>query len=141
MTGGPFGRSLVTGMLRQLILIDPDRTREDSLASICEEEFDLSVFPTVERALQEIPGLRPHGIIVIDDDRPEGIIQALRASETSRNLPIVVVSADLSPEREAQAFRAGADDFISKGSDPDVIRGRVLGSLRQSFVVRRLESR
>ena len=128
-------------MLRQLILIDPDHTREDSIAAICEEDFDLSVFPSVERAIDEIPGLRPHGIIVIDDEQPEGIIRALRASEPAKNLPIVVVSAESSAEREAQAFQAGADDYICKASTPEVIRGRVLGSLRQSFVVRRLESR
>jgi len=128
-------------MLRNLILIDRARRREESLQSLLRGEFDLRVFPDARKAIEEIRTLRPHGVIVIDDDEPGGALELLRRSEISKELPLIVVGPDSDPRREVDAFQHGADDYLTKDSEPEIFKARVLGILRQSFIVRRLESR
>jgi len=128
-------------MLRRLILIDQARTRKESLEALLQEDFDVLTFQSLDRALEEIRDLRPHGIIIIDDDQPEGILRALRSIEVSKELPLIVVSDKVSANKEVAAFQAGADDFISKESDPTVFKARLVGILRQSYIVKRLKSK
>jgi two-component system sensor histidine kinase/response regulator len=128
-------------MLRRLVLIDRARSRQESLEALLQADFDLLFFQSFERALEEIRDLRPHGIIIIDDDQPEDILRSLRSIEASKELPLIVVGGPASPLKEVSAFNAGADDFISKESDPTVLKARLLGILRQSYVVKRLKSK
>src|SRR2546422_3677797 len=112
-----------------------------SLEALLKEEFDLLCFRSVDQALDDIRDLRPHGIIIIDNDQPEETLRSLRALEVSKELPLIVMGAGPSPEREVAAFQAGADDFISKESNPNVLKARLVGILRQSFTVKRLRSK
>jgi signal transduction histidine kinase len=128
-------------MLRRLVLIDRARTPQESVEVLLQKDFDLLTFNSLERAMEEITDLRPHVIIIIDDEQPEGILRTLRAIEISSELPLIVVAGDANPEREVSAFQAGADDFISKDSEPTVLKARILGILRQSYVVKRLKSK
>ncbi len=128
-------------MLRRLVLIDRARTRQESIEALLQKDFDLLTFHSMERALEELNDLRPHGIIIIDDEHPEEILRSLRSIEISRDLPLIVVANEASPEREVSAFHAGADHFISKDSVPSVFKARILGILRQSYVVKQLRSK
>jgi signal transduction histidine kinase len=128
-------------MLRRLVLIDRARTRQESIEALLQKDFDLLTFHSMERAMEELNDLRPHGIIIIDDEHPEEILRSLRSVEISRDLPLIVVANEASPEREVSAFHAGADHFISKDSVPSVFKARILGILRQSYVVKRLRSK
>ena len=128
-------------MLRRLILIDRGRARKGSLETLLKDDFDLQICPSVDQAIPEIHHLRPHGIIVIDDEQPADILQALRGDESCKELPMIVVGSGSSRSKEVAAFEAGADDFITKESDPAVLKARVLGILRQSYLVKKLESK
>src|SRR5262245_51571986 len=97
-------------MLRRLILIDRGRSPKESLEALLKDDFDLQICPSVEQALPEIQHLRPHGIIVIDDEQPADILQALRDDDSSKDLPMIVVASGDSRSREVAAFEAGADD-------------------------------
>src|SRR5688500_8395388 len=128
-------------MLRRLVLIDRARTRQESLEALLQKDFDLLIFHSLDRAMEGITDLRPHGIIIIDDDQPEEILRALRKTEISQDLPLIVVSNEANPDREVSAFHAGADHVISKDSVPGILKARILGILRQSYVVKLLRSK
>jgi two-component system, cell cycle response regulator DivK len=49
------------------------------------------------------------------------LIRELRASERTRHVPIVVVSAAVRESDREEARRAGCDAFLAKPVDPDVI--------------------
>src|SRR6185503_16018218 len=128
-------------MLRRLVLIDRARTRQESIESILQKDFDLLTFHSLERAMEELHDLRPHGIIIIDDEHPDEVLRSLRSIEISKDLPLIVVGDQGNPEREVSAFHAGADHFISKDSVPSIFKARIMGILRQSYVVKRLRSK
>jgi diguanylate cyclase (GGDEF)-like protein len=61
------------------------------------------------------------------------VCAALRASETTRDIPIIFVTALKTPEDETRALDAGAADFISKPVNAAVVRARVRTQLTVKF--------
>jgi two-component system sensor histidine kinase RpfC len=61
----------------------------------------------------------PHGVVILDRNMPVlgGIeaLQALRAMTQARErLPVIILSADVTPEARREALEAGADAFLPK---------------------------
>ena len=52
-------------------------------------------------------------------------MQRIRANPQWANIPIIFLTADNSPETEAQCFDDGADEFIAKPFVPQVMQNRV----------------
>lgn len=61
------------------------------------------------------------------------VCAALRASEITRDIPIIFVTALKTPEDETRALDAGAADFISKPVNAAVVRARVRTQLTVKF--------
>lgn len=61
------------------------------------------------------------------------VCAALRASEITRDIPIIFVTALKTPEDETRALDAGAADFISKPVNTAVVRARVRTQLTVKF--------
>lgn len=84
-------------------------------------------------------------VLLLDVEMPEvdglELTRAVRAREAWRDLPIVVVTAFLSPERRAALFRAGANDVVPKPVQPDELRSRVVNQLERLRTHRILEDR
>ena len=49
------------------------------------------------------------------------ICRALKSSEKTSQIPVIIVTARVTAENRMQSFRAGADDFIPKPYRPDEI--------------------
>jgi CheY-like chemotaxis protein len=81
-----------------------------------------------ERIASELPDA-----IVLDLQLPRTdgwqLMRELKASERTRSIPIIVVSACVMPAERAAAEEAGCDEFLSKPVDPaaivDAIQRRV----------------
>jgi signal transduction histidine kinase len=128
-------------MPRTLVLLDRGCPRKVSVQAILKDEFEVRSFQDLEAALEDMGNLRPHGIIVLDGELPLDILRSLRGSEVARNLPMVVVGSCPTPEEEAEVLRAGAEDFISEDSAPEVFRARILTAIRLGHTIRRLEAK
>jgi diguanylate cyclase (GGDEF)-like protein len=84
-------------------------------------------------------------VILLDAMMPDmdgyAVLQALRASAVTRDIPVIFVTALKTPEDETRALDAGAADFITKPVNASVVRARVRTQLtvkRQSDALRRL---
>ena len=128
-------------MLNRLILVDRACSRKDSLQNILKEDFDLDTFSDAVKAIEGMRGLPPHGIIIVDEEHPSDTLRTFREAEVARDLPIIVVATDPTPEKEVAAFEAGADEFLSKDSDPRVFKIRILGIIRQIYTLKQLKSK
>jgi two-component system cell cycle response regulator len=58
------------------------------------------------------------------------VLQALRGDPATRSIPVVIFSACRDAPARAAAFRAGADDFISKPVDDQTLLARIRSFLR-----------
>jgi len=62
----------------------------------------------------------------------------LRQDPTTEGIPVVMLTARAGPEHEIEGLEAGADDYVTKPFDADVLRARVAGMIE---VRRRLRRR
>lgn len=90
-------------------LIEAIIRRNKSLRLYCVE--------TLLAAKQLIDGIQPH-VVLLDLNLPDGsgetLITFLRASQDFANTPIIVLSADASPETIARTLELGASDYLVK---------------------------
>ena len=72
-------------------------------------------------------------LILLDLHLPDtngfGVLRALRADPATASIPVVVVSADATPDQRARHLTAGADRYIEKPIDPGELIGAVLDGL------------
>jgi len=81
-----------------------------------------------ELALERLSELRPD-IIFVDLQLPgiDGfeLCAKMRAEPTTRGIPVVVISGKAVADREAKSLRVGADAFLAKPTNPEILLGVV----------------
>ena len=79
-------------------------------------------------------------LILLDYNLPDGdgidVCAKLRANPTTRNIPIILVSADQSRDARLRALERGADDFLCKPLDEAHLLSRIRVLLRHSAIER-----
>lgn len=60
------------------------------------------------------------------------VLATLRGSAPTREIPVVIVSARTLSADRIRAFEAGADEYVSKPFDPDVLLRVLEGACQQS---------
>jgi type IV pilus assembly protein PilB len=85
----------------------------------------------LEMAIREIPDL-----VVTDYDMPgmdgASMVKALRASRTTCNIAVLMLTGEVGVEKETQALEAGVDDYIQKPVEPKRLAARVKALLARS---------
>lgn len=80
---------------------------------------------------------RQPDLVLLDVEMPDmdgfQVLQALKAEEVTRNIPVIFVTAHTSTEMETRCLQAGAVDFISKPINPSVVKARVYTHLKLKF--------
>jgi len=83
----------------------------------------------LQMALSEKPDL-----MIVDKSMPEmdgfSLIRALRESAVGRGIYILLLTSQNDDHQLVEAFAAGADDFLSKPPQPNVLLGRLLAGQR-----------
>lgn len=135
--GKPYDQSLVIRRARELTSRAPESTGirllviEDSLTYAAyitdllrKQGYDVLTAITGEEGLAVAGKERPNAILV--DSRLPGIagpdvIRQIRQDAALRRTPTLVLTASPDPDDEIRALKAGADSFLRKGQDPNVI--------------------
>jgi DNA-binding response OmpR family regulator len=73
-------------------------------------------------------------LIIVDVQMPRmdgwEVCRALREDPLLREIPVIFLTAEKSPDAEVGGFELGADDYVTKPFDVDVLRARVGAALR-----------
>jgi CheY-like chemotaxis protein len=107
------------GASRTVIYVEdnPNNTRLVQHLLAQREYLDLYCTDTGAKALEAARLLRP-SLILLDLHLPDmaglTVIERLKQDQATRNVPIVVLSADARPEMHRSALRAGALRFVAK---------------------------
>jgi two-component system NtrC family sensor kinase len=124
-------------MEKQLILIVEDSaTQALKLQHVLEQEgFPTLCAYTGEEALEEINRRLP-SLIIVDYHLPgiqgDELCRQIHMDVTTRSIPILMLTADETAATEMHGLESGADDFVSKSEDPEILLLRVHNLLRKS---------
>jgi two-component system chemotaxis response regulator CheY len=106
-----------------VLAVDDSRTIRDMLRlTLTEAGFTTHLAEDGQHGLEVLEGIEPDAIIT-DINMPRldgfGFIDAVRQTEKHRNVPILVLTTESSPDLKARARDAGATGWIVKPFDPE----------------------
>jgi len=113
---------------RKILIVDDDEAILRLLKDLLRREYLLAEAATGEESLRMLPSFRPD--LVILDIMMRGIdghetCRRIRSSPFGHGVQVMMVSARSSREEQAQAYGAGADDYVVKPFDPHELCSRV----------------
>jgi DNA-binding response OmpR family regulator len=120
-------------MLRNILLCDDDALLRRSLAFHLEQAgYHVHTAATAEEALEFIR-INPPDLAILDIGLPgmDGL-DALRELKAQHNLPVIFLTARRRELDEVLGLELGADDYITKPFDVDVVLAHVKAVLRRT---------
>jgi two-component system NtrC family sensor kinase len=146
--GKPYDRAQVVSRARELmrlakpavrekplvLMIDDSATFREAMREVLEAAgYDLAQAATGEEGLRRAADLRPD-VLIVDGVLPgmEGVdvIRNIRSDAALRRTPCLLLTATLERKDELRALEAGADLFVYKDEDRDVILAKLTVLLR-----------
>ncbi|MBI5201546.1 MAG: Flp pilus assembly complex ATPase component TadA [Elusimicrobia bacterium] len=120
---------------RVLIVDDNEDNRAVARATLLVDELDIVEAEGGRQAVKEIARRKPD-LVLLDLMMPEmdglAVVRHLRGEMGLGDLPIMVLTALGEAESQARALELGADDYLSKPFNPQVLRARVKALFRRS---------
>ena len=80
-------------------------------------------------------GATPVDMIITDWNMPEmsgvDFIRAVRANDSTKHLPVLMVTTNAAQDDIVEAMRAGVNNYVVKPFTPDTIREKIQAALKQ----------
>ena len=126
--------------MKHLLIVDDELGSRESLRTIFEKEYDLSLAVCADEATQLLSKTRVD-LVLLDVMMPDrdGIALLKDIQEMYPDVPVVMVSASTSVQPVIEAIRFGANDYVTKPFDVQAIRHTVSRALESSALQRRVE--
>ena len=111
-----------------ILIVDDDKLNLMTAHKILEPFFTVT---SLEHGKDALEYVAHHfvDLILLDIHMPvmDGfqVIEALKASDATRDIPVIFLTADSDSEAELAGFKAGAMDFIRKPFIPDIMLERI----------------
>lgn len=121
---------------RVLAVGDDDWFVESTREACAEAQHDLRFARTGAEAINELAADRNDLLLVdlqLPDVRGTSWLKLLRQTPFGRDLPVIALTRARSDGEMAEAYDAGADDYLEKGLPPAELAARIRAVLRRRF--------
>lgn len=112
-----------------ILIIDDDKTSRLALSRLLEREgYRVAVAASGREGLQLAKGLQPDLIltdIIMPDMDGYEVCRAIRGHDQLADVPLVMMTSLEDHDSRVQGIEAGADDFLSKPVEPNLLKARV----------------
>lgn len=123
----------------QLLIVDDNSEIRDYLKELLDYDFEIKLAENGnqawEMAMNELPDL-----VISDVVMPEldgiAFTKALKENPKTSHIPIILLTARTSDDYHLYGLEIGADDFITKPFDEDLLKARVINLLKNRFLVK-----
>ena len=126
-----------------ILLVDDTPENIDVLNGML-GNFKRKIATNGERALKIATGTTPPDLILLDIMMPgmDGyeVASRLRANETTKDIPIIFLTAKTAKEDIVKGFEAGGQDYVTKPFDPNELMARVITQLKLRHQQKMLEN-
>lgn len=117
---------------QRILVVDDSVENIDVLVSLFKEEYQVAAARNGQKALQ-MAFNRPPDLIILDVMMPDidgyEVCRQLKVNDSTKNIPIIFVTALTETMDEVKAFNIGAVDYITKPFQPIVVKTRVRNHL------------
>ena len=124
---------------KRILVVDDEAENRAALEDIFKPEFDVVTAKDGLEALERIDEIKPD-LVLLDILMPrlDGLqtCHRLRQREETKHIPVVFLTSKNEPQTEVFGLDLGADDFIPKPFNKDVLRARVKKRLNGAPAVR-----
>jgi len=116
----------------RVLVVDDEPNNLQLMAEILNNLYNLSFAPNGVKALEITNKLKPD-IILLDIMMPEmdgyEVCKRLKTEESTKNIPVIFVTAKVEDVDEVRGFKLGAIDYITKPFRPSIVKARVKNHL------------
>jgi DNA-binding response OmpR family regulator len=118
----------------KIMIVDDEFFISRSLAFMLEKEgFDCTTATDGEEALELVAQEKPD-IMFLDINMPNKngyeVCQAIKSNPSTRDIVIIMLTAKGQVEFEEKSFKTGADDFLLKPYDPNLVMALIAKHLK-----------
>jgi adenylate cyclase len=122
----------------RVLVVDDNASNRDVLARrLAREGHDVVTAENGAAALR-LCDAQDFDLILLDLIMPEiggyEVLQRLKASEATRHIPVIVISALDELDSVIRCIEAGAEDYLPKPFDPVLLRARIDSSLERKWL-------
>lgn len=114
--------------MKHILIVDDNKTNLTLAKNELSKNYQVTPVISGLQALQFLEK-KSTDLILLDMSMPEmdgrETMKRIRANSQWANIPIIFLTANTSPETEAQCIEDGADEFIAKPFVPQVMQNRV----------------
>ncbi len=118
----------------RILSVDNHLPNQKWLSQVLEPDADVHTASTGQQALRMLESLQPE-LILLDIDMPgiDGFqtCRSLRANPRFALTPVIFISALIERDEQLAAFQSGADDFIPRPVDPEILRAKVTAQVQR----------
>ena len=115
-----------------IMVVDDTEANIDILVETLAPDYEVSVAMDGKAALEAIDEDKPD-LILLDIMMPEmngyQVCERLKADESTKNIPVIFITAMTDEEDEAKGLALGAVDYIAKPFSPELVKSRVRNQL------------
>ncbi len=120
----------------RILILEDEPDIQDLLSGLIQElGFQTDAFGTTQSA-REAAEKSNYDLFVLDWMLPDGngidLVQWLRSDTRSKRAPILMVTARIDAESIVMGLEAGADDYVTKPFDSNVLLARVKALMRRN---------
>lgn len=115
-----------------ILIVDDDKDIRQTLRTML-EEYDFMVIEAAHgKRLFDIIEQHPADLILLDIDLPDGSgIDFLSHIRNHTNAPVMIVSGHCDKKRTLDGYENGADDYLEKPFEPEILIAKVKANLRR----------
>ncbi|MFN3238686.1 MAG: PleD family two-component system response regulator [Pseudomonadales bacterium] len=116
----------------KILIVDDAAENRLLLTAALEDDYDLAEAASGAECMSQIETAQPD-LILLDVTMPEmdgyEVCETLKGHAKHRNIPIIFVSARVSPEERLAGFEAGGDEYVTKPFNPEDLHLKISRAL------------
>jgi DNA-binding response OmpR family regulator len=130
----------------QILVIEDQPRHQKIFAETLQHELEVTVQFALdgEDGLQKIASENKPDLVVLDLDLPtisgKDVLKRLKANMDTRLIPVMVLTGSSSQLAELDLLESGAEDYLEKGSHPDILISRIRAQIRHKKAIDRLQN-
>ncbi|KPA18942.1 response regulator receiver modulated diguanylate cyclase [Candidatus Magnetomorum sp. HK-1] len=134
---------MITKQKQIILIVDDEKNNIDLLVNLLKTDYDTIAAKSGKQALKLSNSKIPPDLILLDIIMPEmdgyEVCQQLKSNKTTRDIPIIFITAMCKDHDEFKGLELGAVDYITKPIRPAIVRARVKSHIQRYLALRELE--